>query len=94
METVLAEGRWQTLFCEKPQTLTQAEKKAWLGELTDVSLGSDAFFPFSDNIDRAAQSGVCYIAEPGGSKRDQDVIDACDRYGVTMAFTGLRLFHH
>lgn len=92
--TVLAEGRWQTLFAEKPAELTAEEKKAWLSKNTEVSLGSDAFFPFSDNIDRAAQSGVRYIAEPGGSKRDQDVIDACDRYGITMAFTGLRLFHH
>ncbi|MDD3213220.1 MAG: phosphoribosylaminoimidazolecarboxamide formyltransferase [Eubacteriales bacterium] len=93
-ETVLAEGKWQTLFSVKPAPLTKAEKKEWLTKLTDVSLGSDAFFPFSDNIDRAVQSGVCYIAEPGGSKRDQEVIDACDRYGVAMAFTGLRLFHH
>ena len=93
-ETVLAEGRWQTLFAAKPAELTRAEKKEWLGSLTDVSLGSDAFFPFSDNIDRAAQSGVRYLAQPGGSKRDQDVIDACDGYGMAMAFTGLRLFHH
>ncbi|MDD3212541.1 MAG: phosphoribosylaminoimidazolecarboxamide formyltransferase [Eubacteriales bacterium] len=93
-ETVLAEGKWQTLFSVKPEPLTKAEKKEWLAKLTDVSLGSDAFFPFSDNIDRAVQSGVRYIAEPGGSKRDQEVIDACDRYGVAMAFTGLRLFHH
>ena len=93
-ETVLAEGRWQTLFTRKPEELTREEKRAWLATLTEVSLGSDAFFPFSDNIDRAVQSGVRYIAEPGGSKRDQEVIDACDRYGVTMAFTGLRLFHH
>lgn len=94
VETVLSEGRWQTLFSGKPEELTHVEKKAWLKELTDVSLGSDAFFPFSDNIDRAVQSGVKYIAEPGGSKRDGDVIDACDAYGVAMAFTGLRLFHH
>ena len=94
LETVLADGSWQKLFTEKPDELTKAEKKAWLAKLTDVSLGSDAFFPFSDNIDRAVQSGVRYIAEPGGSKRDQEVIDACDRYGVAMAFTGLRLFHH
>ncbi len=94
LTTVLADGRWQTLFSERPPELTAAEKRAWLGELTDVSLGSDAFFPFSDNIDRAVQSGVRYIAEPGGSKRDGDVIAACDGYGVTMAFTGIRLFHH
>ena len=93
-ETVLAEGRWQTLFAVRPEELTEAEKRAWLDQLTDVSLGSDAFFPFSDNIDRAAQSGVRYIAEPGGSKRDPEVIAACDRCGMVMAFTGLRLFHH
>ncbi|HNW86022.1 MAG TPA: phosphoribosylaminoimidazolecarboxamide formyltransferase [Candidatus Limiplasma sp.] len=93
-ETVLSEGRWQTLFSRKPEPLTQAQKRLWLKELTGVSLGSDAFFPFSDNVDRAVQSGVRYIAQPGGSKRDQEVIDACDAYGVTMAFTGLRLFHH
>lgn len=94
LTTVLKDGAWQALFSERPPELTAAEKRAWLGELTDVSLGSDAFFPFSDNIDRAVQSGVRYIAEPGGSKRDGDVIEACDGYGVTMAFTGIRLFHH
>jgi len=94
LTTVLADGTWETLFTEKPAELTAAEKTAWLAKNTEVSLGSDAFFPFSDNIDRAAQSGVRYIAEPGGSKRDQEVIDACDKYGITMAFTGLRLFHH
>jgi len=93
-ETVLAQGRWQKLFSRKPEALTQVQKRAWLGQLTEVSLGSDAFFPFSDNIDRAAQSGVRYIAEPGGSKRDQEVIDACDAHQIVMAFTGLRLFHH
>lgn len=93
-EDVLADGVWQTLFTEKPPVLTREEKKAWLSRLTDVSLGSDAFFPFPDNIDRAARSGVRYIAEPGGSIRDDLVIDACDRYGIAMAFTGLRLFHH
>ena len=92
--TVLKDGRWQTLFSARPEVLTPAEKQAWLATLTGVSLGSDAFFPFSDNIDRAVQSGVRYIAEPGGSKRDQEVIDVCNAYGVTMAFTGLRLFHH
>ena len=92
--TVLKDGRWQTLFSARPEVLTLAEKQAWLATLTGVSLGSDAFFPFSDNIDRAVQSGVRYIAEPGGSKRDQEVIDVCNAYGVTMAFTGLRLFHH
>ncbi len=94
LTTVLKDGTWQTLFTEKPAEFTAGEKAAWLKRNTDVSLGSDAFFPFADNIDRAAQSGVRYIAEPGGSKRDQDVIDACDGYGITMSFTGLRLFHH
>ena len=93
-EDVLAEGKWQALFTRKPDELTAQEKKDWLARLTDVSLGSDAFFPFSDNIDRACRSGVKYIAEPGGSKRDQEVIDACDSYGVVMSFTGIRLFHH
>ncbi len=93
-ETVLSDGRWQTLFSHQPEALTAAEKKDWRKLLTGVSLGSDAFFPFSDNIDRAVQSGTAYIAQPGGSKRDQEVIDACDHYGVAMAFTGLRLFHH
>ena len=93
-ETVLKDGNWQALFTQKPQALTAGEKKAWLEKLTNVSLGSDAFFPFSDNIDRAVQSGVAYIAQPGGSKRDGEVTAACDRHGVVMAFTGLRLFHH
>jgi phosphoribosylaminoimidazolecarboxamide formyltransferase/IMP cyclohydrolase/phosphoribosylaminoimidazolecarboxamide formyltransferase len=94
LTTVLADGRWQALFTTRPPELTADEKRAWLGTLTGVSLGSDAFFPFSDNIDRAAQSGVRYIAQPGGSKRDGDVIAACERYGIAMAFTGIRLFHH
>ncbi|MDD6142440.1 MAG: phosphoribosylaminoimidazolecarboxamide formyltransferase [bacterium] len=93
-EDVLAEGIWQTLFTEKPEELTKEEKKAWLAQLTDVALGSDAFFPFPDNIDRAARSGVKYIAEPGGSIRDDLVIEACNKYGISMSFTGLRLFHH
>ncbi len=93
-EDVLAEGQWQTLFTEKPAEFTKEEKKAWLKELTDVALGSDAFFPFPDNIDRAARSGAKYIAEPGGSIRDDLVIEACNKYGITMSFTGLRLFHH
>ncbi|MCI5956239.1 MAG: phosphoribosylaminoimidazolecarboxamide formyltransferase [Clostridiales bacterium] len=93
-EDVLAEGVWQTLFTQKPEVLTKEEKKAWLAKLTDVSLGSDAFFPFPDNIDRAARSGVRYIAEPGGSIRDDLVIEACNKYNISMAFTGLRLFHH
>ncbi|MEA4999744.1 MAG: phosphoribosylaminoimidazolecarboxamide formyltransferase [Candidatus Limiplasma sp.] len=94
LTTVLADGRWQALFASRPEELTAGEKAAWRAGLRDVCLGSDAFFPFSDNIDRAAQSGVRYVAQPGGSKRDQDVIDACDGYGMVMAFTGLRLFHH
>ena len=93
-EDVLAEGVWQTLFTEKPEELTKEEKKAWLAQMTDVALGSDAFFPFPDNIDRAYRSGVKYIAEPGGSIRDDLVIEACNKYGIAMAFTGLRLFHH
>ena len=93
-EDVLAEGIWQTLFTEKPEEFTKEEKKAWLAQMTDVALGSDAFFPFPDNIDRAARSGVKYIAEPGGSIRDDLVIEACNKYGIAMAFTGLRLFHH
>ncbi len=93
-EDVLGEDVWQTLFTEKPEVLSKEEKEAWLSKLTDVSLGSDAFFPFPDNIDRAARSGVRYIAEPGGSVRDELVIEACDRYDIAMAFTGLRLFHH
>lgn len=91
---VLAEGAWQALFTEKPAQLTREEKKAWLAQMTDVALGSDAFFPFPDNIDRAARSGVRYIAQPGGSIRDDLVIEACDRYGMVMSCTGLRLFHH
>ena len=93
-EEVLADGVWELFFSEKPAQLTKAEKDEWKKQLTGVALGSDAFFPFSDNIDRAHQSGVQYIAEPGGSIRDDVVIDACNHYGITMAFTGLRLFHH
>ncbi len=93
-EDVLAEGVWQTLFTVKPEEFTKEEKKAWLAQMTDVALGSDAFFPFADNIDRAYRSGVKYIAEPGGSIRDDIVIEACNKYGIAMAFTGLRLFHH
>ena len=93
-EDVLAEGVWQTLFAEKPAALTAEEKKAWLAKLTGVALGSDAFFPFADNIDSAARCGVRYIAEPGGSVRDDLVIETCNKYGIAMSFTGLRLFHH
>ncbi len=92
---VLADGEWEKVFTEKPPVFTKEEKAAWLKEYaTDVVLGSDAFFPFSDNVERAFRSGVKYIAQPGGSIRDQDVIDACDKHGITMSFTGLRLFHH
>ena len=93
-EDVLAEGVWQTLFTEKPEPLTREEKKAYLATMTGVALGSDAFFPFGDNIERAAKSGVSYIAEPGGSIRDDNVIATCNKHGMTMAFTGMRLFHH
>ena len=93
-EDVLAEGTWQNFFTEKPAPLTREEKKAWLAQNTKVSLGSDAFFPFGDNIERAHKSGVEYIAQAGGSVRDDHVIDTCDKYGITMAFTGIRLFHH
>lgn len=93
-EDVCAEGIWQRYFTRCPERLTPQEKKAWLASRCDVALGSDAFFPFSDNIKRAAASGVKYIAQPGGSIRDEAVIEACNEYGMTMAFTGMRLFHH
>ena len=93
-EDVLAEGEWQRIFKTKPEHLTRKEKKEWLAKNTDVCLGSDAFFPFGDNIERAKKSGVAYIAEPGGSIRDDNVIDTCNKYGMAMAFTGIRLFHH
>ena len=93
-EDVLADGAWEQFFTEKPAPLSREEKRAWLDTLTGVSLGSDAFFPFGDNIERAHKSGVAYIAEPGGSIRDDNVIETCDKYGIAMAFTGLRLFHH
>lgn len=92
---VLADGCWEKYFTEKPPVFEKEEKTAWLAEYAkDVTLGSDAFFPFDDNVERAFRSGVKYIAQPGGSIRDQDVIDACDRHGIVMSFTGLRLFHH
>jgi len=91
---VLADGAWQKVFSEQPPVFTREEKRAWLDQLTGVTLGSDAFFPFSDNIERARKSGVCYVAEPGGSVRDDVVIQCCDKYGMVMAFTGIRLFHH
>ncbi|MDE6593393.1 MAG: phosphoribosylaminoimidazolecarboxamide formyltransferase [Oscillospiraceae bacterium] len=91
---VLAEGEWQKIFKTKPPVFTVDEKKAWLSKNTDVSLGSDAFFPFGDNIERAHKSGVEYIAQPGGSIRDDNVIETCNKYNIAMAFTGIRLFHH
>ena len=93
-EDVLADGNWQKYFTEQPEPLTAEEKKAYLATISGVSVGSDAFFPFSDNIDRAYRSGVSYIAEPGGSIRDDVVIEACNNYGIAMCFTGMRLFHH
>ena len=91
---VLADGTWENIFTEKPEVFTREEKRAWLDKLTGVALGSDAFFPFGDNIERAHKSGVTYIAEPGGSIRDDNVIDTCNKYNMAMAFTGIRLFHH
>ena len=93
-DDVLRDGTWQMFFKEKPEVLTMEEKKAWIAENRGVALGSDAFFPFGDNIERAHKSGVEYIAQAGGSVRDDNVIDTCDKYGITMAFTGVRLFHH
>jgi len=91
---VLADGAWEKIFKTKPEVFTKEAKRAWLGQMTDVTLGSDAFFPFADNIERAHKSGVRYIAQPGGSVRDDLVIDCCNKYGMAMAFTGIRLFHH
>ena len=91
---VLAEGTWQKFFKVKPEIFTREEKRAWLDQMTGVSLGSDAFFPFGDNIERAHKSGVKYVAQPGGSVRDDNVIETCNKYGMTMCFTGIRLFHH
>ena len=93
-EDVLQDGVWEQFFTEKPEPLTREEKKAWIAQNKGVSLGSDAFFPFGDNIERAHKSGVEYIAEAGGSIRDDNVIDTCDKYGIAMAFTHVRLFHH
>ena len=93
-EDLLAEGTWQNFFTEKPSVFTKEEKRAWLDQLTDVTVGSDAFFPFGDNIERAHKSGVKYVAQPGGSIRDDHVIETCNKYGMVMAFTGIRLFHH
>lgn len=91
---VLSDGAWETIFKEKPNVFTKEEKRAWLDKMTGVTLGSDAFFPFGDNIERAHKSGVLYVAQPGGSIRDDHVIDTCNKYGMVMCFTGLRLFHH
>lgn len=91
---VLADGKWENIFTEKPAVFTKEEKQAWLKNLSGVTCGSDAFFPFDDNVERAFRSGANYIAQPGGSIRDQDVIDACNRHNIVMSFTGIRLFHH
>ena len=91
---VLADGAWQKIFKVKPEVFTREEKRAWLDNMSDVALGSDAFFPFGDNIERAHKSGVKYVAQPGGSVRDDNVIGTCDKYGMAMCFTGIRLFHH
>lgn len=91
---VLSEGAWQKIFKVKPPVFTREEKRAWLDQMSGVTLGSDAFFPFGDNIERAHKSGVEYIAQPGGSVRDDNVIEVCNKYGIVMAFTGIRLFHH
>lgn len=91
---MLADGVWQTIFTEKPPVLTQEEKTAWIARQSGVTVGSDAFFPFGDNIERAHKSGVEYIAQAGGSVRDDHVIMTCDKYSIAMAFTGVRLFHH
>ena len=93
-EDVLADGTWERFFTHKPEPLTREEKKSWIAQNTDVSLGSDAFFPFGDNIERANKSGVRYIAQAGGSVRDDNVIETCNKYNIAMAFTGIRLFHH
>ncbi|MBS7175182.1 phosphoribosylaminoimidazolecarboxamide formyltransferase [Massiliimalia timonensis] len=93
-EDVIGDDNWQLMFTSQPEPLTREEKKEWLSQMSGVSLGSDAFFPFGDNIERAHRSGVEFIAQPGGSIRDDHVIDTCNKYGITMAFTGIRLFHH
>ena len=93
-EDVIGDGEWQKYFTEQPKAFTREERKAWLAKNTDVTLGSDAFFPFGDNVERANRSGVRYIAQPGGSIRDDNVIETCNKYGIVMCFTGIRLFHH
>ena len=91
---MLRDGTWELFFTEKPEVFTKEEKKEWIAKNTGVALGSDAFFPFGDNIERAHKSGVCYIAQPGGSVRDDNVIETCNKYGITMVCNGVRLFHH
>jgi phosphoribosylaminoimidazolecarboxamide formyltransferase/IMP cyclohydrolase len=91
---ILADGEWEKIFKVKPEVFTREAKREWLDKMTDVALGSDAFFPFGDNIERAKKSGVKYVAQPGGSIRDDNVIETCDKYDMVMSFTGLRLFHH
>ena len=91
---ILEDGVWENTFTVKPEVFTREEKREWLDKMADVALGSDAFFPFGDNIERAHKSGVKYIAQPGGSVRDDNVIATCNKYGMAMAFTGIRLFHH
>ena len=93
-EDILADGVWQSTFTQRPEPLTREEKAAWIAQLSGVTVGSDAFFPFGDNVERARKSGVQYIVQPGGSIRDDHVIATCDKYGIAMAFTGMRLFHH
>ena len=93
-DDVLRDGTWENFFTKKPSVFTREERRAWLDTMSGVALGSDAFFPFGDNIERAHKSGVEYISEPGGSIRDDNVIETCDRYNITMAFSGVRLFHH
>ena len=90
----MRDGAWQNFFTEQPKPFTRAEQLAWIAENKNVSVGSDAFFPFGDNIERAHKSGVEFIAQAGGSIRDDNVIETCDKYGIAMAFTGVRLFHH
>ena len=91
---MLADGAWQRVFRERPRPLTAEDKKAWIAGLSGVTCGSDAFFPFGDNVERARKSGVEYIVQPGGSIRDDNVIETADKYGMVMCFTGMRLFHH
>ena len=93
-DDVLRDGEWQRVFTEQPKALTREQKKAWIAQMSGVTVGSDAFFPFGDNVERARKSGVDYIAEPGGSIRDDNVIEVANKYGIAMAFTGMRLFHH